>query len=283
MSENMYPKHPRSTVNRLRNRGKFTFLTDNLRVPLLIEFILTAVYDYETIHTIVNACPVVHVSFSPSSDDPFPAVLPMMGVVGSFASPSASLSEGPLDLYLHGSASSRLMRLPSNTDATAEGLPLTIAATHFDGVVLALSPFHHSLNYRSAVLNGYAVQVTEEKEKLYAMELMTNNMVPERWQNSRSEPLKSELQSTAILRVAIETASAKIRVGGPNEDRKDEKDENIRGKIWTGIVPAWTAFGEPVPADTNRVSLPQHVKEYVSKGNTDGKRKANEAVRAKTK
>ena len=253
-------------------------------MSLLIYYTSIAAYDYGTIHAIVNACPILHVSFTPSSDDPFPAILPMIGAMGSFTSPSASPSEGPLDLYLHGYVSSRLMKLPGNPDvATEEGLPVAIAASHFDGVVLALSPFHHSLNYRSAVLHGYALQVTDEQEKLYGMELITNTMVPERWENSRSQPLKTEMQSTSILKVSIQTASAKIRVGGPSEDRKDEKDENVRGKIWTGVVPAWTAFGEPVPADANRVSLPPHVKDFVSVGNKDGERTAKEAIEAQKK
>ena len=208
----------------------------------------------------------------------------MIGAMGSFASPSTSLTDGPLDLYLHGYVSSRLMRLPSKPEVTAEeGLPIAIAASHFDGVVLALSPFHHSLNYRSVVLHGYATQVTDEQEKLYGMELITNTMVPKRWENSRSQPLKTEMQSTSILKVTIQTASAKVRVGGPSEDRKDEKDENIRGKIWTGVVPVWTAYGEPVAADANRVSLPQHVKDFVSVGNTDGEKMAKEAVLAQKK
>lgn len=94
--------------------------------------------------------PVLHVSFpTPDPEDPFPAMIPMLGFMGSFTNPTASLSE-PLDLYLHGYISSRLMRL--GTDGNGEeGLPLTIAATHLDGLVLALTPNHHSYNYRSSM------------------------------------------------------------------------------------------------------------------------------------
>ena len=245
--------------------------------------IFTAAYDYETIHGIVNTCPIVHVSFTPSPDDSFPAILPMLGAMGSFESPQASLSDAPLNLYLHGYVSSRLMRLPSSSEATEDGLPICIAASHFDGIVLALSPFHHSLNYRSAVLHGYATLVASEPEKLYAMELITNNMVPKRWDNCRAQPLKTEMQSTSILKVTIVSASAKVRVGGANEDRKDEKDENVRGKFWTGVIPAWTAFGEPVPAEANRVAAPEHITDFVATGNKDGERKAKEAVKAQNK
>lgn len=90
----------------------------------------------------------------------------MLGFMGSFSNHTASLSEEGLDLYLHGYVSSRIMKLSS----TEEGLPLTIAATHFDGLVLALTPNNHSYNYRSAILHGYAKPLTdtgeEVKEKL---------------------------------------------------------------------------------------------------------------------
>src|SRR6266536_1098321 len=122
-------------------------------------------YDYQTIHAIVNTTPVLHVSFStPDASDPFPATLPMLGFMGSHSNPTASVSE-PLDLYLHGYISSRLMRL-STAPGEEEGLPLTIAATHLDGLVLALTPNHHSYNYRSTVLHGFGTPVTDVEEKL---------------------------------------------------------------------------------------------------------------------
>lgn len=88
----------------------------------------------------------------------------MLGFMGSFSNPTASLSEDGLDIYLHGYVSSRIMKLSS----TEEGLPVTIAATHFDGLVLALTPNSHSYNYRSAILHGYAIPLTDEEvdEKL---------------------------------------------------------------------------------------------------------------------
>lgn len=97
----------------------------------------------------------------------------MLGFMGSFTSPTSTLSS-PLDLYLHGYVSSRLMRLGAAGEV--EGFPLTIAATHMDGLVLALTPNHHSYNYRSAVLHGYATPVTDVEEKLWAMEKITNNV-----------------------------------------------------------------------------------------------------------
>jgi nitroimidazol reductase NimA-like FMN-containing flavoprotein (pyridoxamine 5'-phosphate oxidase superfamily) len=202
-------------------------------------------YDYETIHSIVNTVPVVHVSFpTPDPEDPFPAMLPMLGFMGSFSNPSASLSE-PLDLYLHGYISSRIMRLsnPSSSAINPEeaGLPVTIAATHLDGLVLALTPNHHSYNYRSSILHGYATPVEDIDEKLWVMERITNSVVEDRWTHSRIPPTKTEMTSTQILKVRIVDASAKVRSGGPGDDKEDLKDEELRKRVWNGVVPTWTA------------------------------------------
>ena len=105
-----------------------------------------------------------------------------------------------------------------------------------DGLVLALAPFHNSCNYRSAIAYGRATLVTDEAEKLYAMTKITDNMLPGRWDKSRSPPTPAELKSTSILKVRVESASAKVRTGGPSDDRKDLKDEALREGTWTGVV-----------------------------------------------
>lgn len=203
---------------------------------------LIGTYDYSTIHTIVNSSLVCHVSFPPSTDDPFPAILPMIGVMGNFSNPSAPLSS-PLDLYLHGYVSSRLMKTASSSTSTSnedgegeEGLPVSIAATIVDGIILALTPNNHSYNYRSSILHGYATTLTSIEEKLYALELITNNIVGGRWENSRVPPDKTEMTSTQILKVRIVSASAKVRRGGVHDERKDLKREDVRGRVWTGVV-----------------------------------------------
>jgi len=203
-------------------------------------------YDFETIHTIVNTCPVFHVSFpTPDPSDPFPAMIPMLGFMDS--DPNASLAE-PLDLYLHGYISSRLMHLSGTSSSDEEGLPLTIAATHLDGLVLALTPNHHSYNYRSAILHGFASPVTDADEKIWAMEKITNGVIDHRWENTRVPPTKTEITSTQILKVRIVDASAKVRSGWPSDDRADMKNEELRAKIWVGVVPAWITYGAPVPS-----------------------------------
>lgn len=148
---------------------------------------LVANYDSHTIHSIVNSTKVLHVAFNPSdaAEGPFPVVLPMIGQMGSFQYPSSDLHD-PLDCYLHGSVTARIMRLASSDGG--EGLPVSIAATITDGLVLSLTPFSHSYNYRSVVLFGYAKPVTEVEEKLWAMELITNAVVPGRWENTRIPP-----------------------------------------------------------------------------------------------
>ena len=210
----------------------------------------------------------------------------MLGALGSFTNPSMPLDSGPLDLYLHGSSVARLMRLSDSTkneDIAPDGIPLAVAATHIDGFVLALSAFHHSANYRSAVVHGYGALVTDPDERLYAMELITDSIVPGRWENTRLPPFKSELTATGILKVRIESASAKVRTGGAAEDRKDLKDEEMLGKVWSGVVPCWTQIGEPVPAETNRLEVPGYVRGWVEESNARGRAYAEEAVEEQVK
>ncbi|EPE34138.1 FMN-binding split barrel [Glarea lozoyensis ATCC 20868] len=257
MGDAEYPKVPRSTINRYRPRGK---------------------YDYQTIHSIVNSVPVVHVSFAtPDPEDPFPAALPMIGFLASFENQSASLDDA-LDLYLHGYVSSRLMKM-GKEGQDEEGLPITVAATHFDGIVLALTPNSHSYNYRSAILHGYATPVTEVDEKLWAMEKITNSVVSDRWDNTRVPPNKTEMTSTQILRIRIVSASAKIRAGQPHDERKDMKDEEMRKRVWTGVVPTWTSYGEPQAGPDNLAgTVPEYVKSFVKKANENGQKRAHEAM-----
>jgi len=216
-------------------------------------------YDLETIHSIVNESNVVHVSFNPTPEDPFPVILPMIGVMGSYEYPSSSIGE-PQDCYLHGWVSARMMRTAKESE---KGLPVCLAATKVDGLVLASSSFNHSYNYRSVMLQGYAKFVEDIDEKLYAMKIITNSVVPERYENTRP-PDSAEITSTGILRVTIETGSGKIHTGDVNDDQKDLKRAEVTEKIWTGVIPVYEILGTPIPAATNKVeSVPEHVENYV--------------------
>lgn len=173
----------------------------------------------------------------------------MLGCTGSFTSPASDPLSTPQDLYIHGYVSGRIFKQSKET--ADQGLPVTVAATFLDGLVLALAPFHNSCNYRSAIAYGYATLVTDEAEALYAMERITDNIIPGRWAKSRNPPTKAELSSTSILKVRIESASAKVRDGGPSEDRADLKDKALVDATWTGVVPYWGTWGQPVEGKEN--------------------------------
>jgi uncharacterized protein len=181
---------------------------------------------------------------------------------------------GPRSIYLHGHASARLFQLGK------EGrLPITVAASSIQGIVLALAPFHNSCNYSSAVVQGYASIVTSESERLYALTRITDNLVPERWENGRKQPTNAELTSTSVLKVDIESASAKVRVGGPSDDRADLKNDQLVQQTWTGVIPTWTTIGEPVPSSYNKLArLPGYLKAFVEEGNEQAKTTAVEAI-----
>lgn len=250
-----YPKKPQNTVKRYNDRGT---------------------YELGPIHSIINASPVLHVSFGPSPEDAFPAILPMIGVMASYEYPSSGIDE-PLDCYLHGYVSSRLMRLARGSE---KGVPVCIAATKVDGLVLSLTPNSHSYNYRSAVLQGYAKPVDDVREKVWAMEQITNKVLAKRWQNTRTPPDNVEMTSTMILRVTIETGSGKIRHGEPHDEAKDLDRESVTSAVWTGVVPVYETFGEPVPSATNKVKeLPAYIHSYVSETTASNKQQALDAVK----
>ena len=208
-------------------------------------------------------------------------ILPMIGQTGSFQRPSADLGDVQ-DLYLHGYVSSRIMRLSresSDGGGEEKGLPITVAASHVDGLVLALTPNAHSYvglpiscmlsklirrvqNYRSAVLFGHASLVTDVDEKLFAMELITNSVVPQRWPNTRVPPNGAEMSSTSVLKVTIANGSAKIRQGLPHDEKYDIQDENVLDRVWTGVVPVYPTLGELVPGPYNRVERPGYLTEF---------------------
>ncbi|KAH6887685.1 hypothetical protein B0T10DRAFT_539035 [Thelonectria olida] len=234
-----------------------------------------AVYALETIHRIVNTCQILHVSFT-TTTQPFPVTLPMIGQMGSYDRPSADLGD-PLDIYLHGYVSSRLMntcRGSTNDEANGdnnEGMPVCIAASHVDGLVLALASYSHNYNYRSTVLYGYATPVKDEEEKLYAMELITNSVVPDRWRHTRQPITNAEIQSTGILKVRISSGSAKISAGQATDDKTDMSNEAMLDSTWTGVLPIYSTMGEPVPSSYNRVKLPTYVSEFAGDYNADNK------------
>lgn len=184
-----------------------------------------AAYDQETVHSILDAGYVCHLGFV---RDGAPVVLPTLyGRIGE-------------RLYVHGSTGSRPLRMAGRAEP---GLPVCLTVTHVDGLVLARSAFHHSLNYRSVVVHGIAHQVTDPDEKRTALDALVDQVVPGRSQDSRPANGK-ELAATAVLRLDLGEVSAKLRTGGPNDEPED-----LGLPHWTGVVPLHKGYGTPVPAD----------------------------------
>jgi uncharacterized protein len=182
-------------------------------------------YDRATIDAILDEALICHVGFV---FDEQPYVIPTLHArVGD-------------TLYLHGSAASRTLR------HLAGGARVCVTATLLDGLVLARSVFHHSMNYRSVVLLGTATLVPDE-EKRDALHALTEQLAPGRWDEAR-QPTAKELKGTSILRLQIDEASAKIRSGPPSDDPEDEELP-----VWAGVVPVHLAAA-PSEYDWKRVS-----------------------------
>ncbi|KAH6610607.1 hypothetical protein Trco_000627 [Trichoderma cornu-damae] len=243
-----------------------------------------AIYALETIHRFVNSSQLLNVSFN-TPNSPFPVTLPMIGQMGSFDRPSADIGD-PLDLYLHGYVSSRMMNVARAAEKEGgdgkegdEGLPVCIAASRVDALILATSAFNHSYNYRSVVLFGHATLVEDDEEKTYAMELITNGVVPDRWRTSRQPPTKAEMQSTSVLRVKISAGSAKVRDGGVSEDRHDLQNAEAQNSVWTGVLPVFSSIGEPLPTTYNKVEVPANVANFIRDYNKENQEYALAAAK----
>lgn len=115
------------------------------------------------------------------------------------------------------------------------------------------------------------------------MELLTNSVVPNRWANTRVPPDGAEMSSTVILKVKVVNGSGKIRDGGVSDERKDKDNEEITSRVWTGVVPVWQTYGEPVPSPSNRVKeVPEHIKSYVTSTNEQNRAYATNAVKGES-
>jgi nitroimidazol reductase NimA-like FMN-containing flavoprotein (pyridoxamine 5'-phosphate oxidase superfamily)/ribosomal protein S18 acetylase RimI-like enzyme len=156
-------------------------------------------------------------------------------------------------LYIHGSAASRMLK-------AATGTEISVTATILDGVVLARSAFHHSLNYRSVVLIGRATEVEDDGEKLAAMRALVEHVVPDRWSHVRP-PSPKEMLATTILRIRIDEASAKVRTGGPVDD-----EEDYALSVWAGAIPLRIEPKPPIADErlAPGTPLPLHVAAYAT-------------------
>ncbi len=176
-------------------------------------------FDRETVNKILDEAIVCHVGFTVENQ---PFVIP------------TGFARSGETLLIHGSAASRMMRNLS------EGIDVCVTVTLIDGLVLARSAFHHSVNYRSVVIFGNAELIEDEAEKNEALRLFTEHIIPNRWNEIR-EPNAKELKSTTVLKLPITEASAKIRTGDPVDDPEDH-DLNV----WAGVIPLKMIAEKPI-------------------------------------
>ncbi|GAA3817248.1 pyridoxamine 5'-phosphate oxidase family protein [Streptomyces chiangmaiensis] len=182
-----------------------------------------ASYDKELVHAILDEGYVCHLGFV---RDGAPVVLPTLyGRIGEC-------------LYVHGSTGSRPLRMTGEADP---GLAVCLTVTHVDGLVLARSAFHHSINYRSVVVHGIAHEVDDPEEKRIALDALVDHVLPGRSQDSRPAN-KKELAATAVIRLDLDEVSAKVRTGGITDEPED-----LALPHWAGVVPVRAEYGAPVP------------------------------------
>ncbi len=196
-------------------------------------------FERETIEAILDEGLIAHAGFVEGGQ---PFVLPMI------------YGRDRDVLYLHGAAGGRHLR------ALAGGRPICVTVTIADGLVLARSAFHHSMNYRCVVVLGRAKKIEDEAEKLRALELISEHVLPRRWQEAR-KPNKAEMKQTLVVSLPLLECSAKVRTGPP----LDEEDDYSL-PIWAGVVPMTTAFGAPL-ADGRLaagVRVPKSLEEKIS-------------------
>jgi uncharacterized protein len=176
-------------------------------------------YDRQTIYRILDAGMLCQIGFL---FDGAPVVIPTL------------YWRARAYLYFHGSNSSRMLR-------SIEGNEICFSMTHLDGLVLTRSAFHHSANYRSVTVFGRPTRVRAQKDKVVQLRHFTDRLIPDRWDALR--PIKQkEIQATTILRLPIKEYSAKVRDGGPKEDRKD-----LLWPVWSGVIPLGVEVGVPRP------------------------------------
>ncbi|MGB8010356.1 MAG: pyridoxamine 5'-phosphate oxidase family protein [Terriglobales bacterium] len=197
-----------------------------------------AVYDRDTINQILDEAFVCHVGFTADSQ---PYVIP------------TSYGRDGDTLYIHGSAASRMLR---NLD---QGVPVCVTVTLLDGLVLARSVFNHSMNYRSVVLLGTATLIDDPAEKLAALRVLSEHILPNRWDDSRP-PNEKELKATSVLRLPINEFSAKVRVGPPVDD-----EEDYAFPTWAGVIPLELTPAAAIPDDRCNQELPAYLKNYSRK------------------
>lgn len=194
-------------------------------------------YDKATIYPIVDAALICHVGLVQDGE---PVVIPTLH------------ARRDDEILLHGATTSRLIQY------AAAGHPLCLTMTLVDGLVLARSVFHHSINYRSAVLFGSG-QLVPDDQKLEYLAHFTEKLLPGRWDDVRA-PNAAEFKATAVVAVTIESASAKVRTGPPKDD-----EEDYALPVWAGVLPTRQVFGDLVadPQLREGIAVPEYLRAYM--------------------
>lgn len=194
-------------------------------------------YDRETVHAIIDEALVCHVAFA---IDGTPTVIPTL---------HARIGD---ELLLHGAKTSRMLQ------HIAEGNPVSVAMTLLDGIVLARSVFHHSMNYRSVVIHGSGRLLDSEAEKLSALEAFAEHIARGRWADART-PTRKELKATTVVSIPIDIAAAKIRTGPPMDD-----EEDYALPVWAGVLPLSLRAGTAIPDPRldGKVEVPAYVRKW---------------------
>jgi nitroimidazol reductase NimA-like FMN-containing flavoprotein (pyridoxamine 5'-phosphate oxidase superfamily) len=194
-------------------------------------------FDRETVYGILDEGFICHVGFAPEGQ---PFVIP------------TGYARVEDNLYIHGSQASRMLRTLSG------GLDACVTVTIVDGLVLARSAFHHSMNYRSVVILGRATLVEDPDEKITALIALSEHIIRGRWADVR-EPNEQEMRATTVLSMQLEEVSAKIRTGPPLDD-----EEDYALPVWAGVVPLKLEAGEPIkdPRLPEGIEIPDYARNY---------------------
>ena len=198
-------------------------------------------YDRDEVYAVLDAGFICHVGFAVEGQP--------------YVVPTSYWRKDDL-VYFHGSAASRMLRTLSG------GVQVCLTATQLDGLVLARSGFHHSINYRSVMVLGNAALVSDNDEKATAFKDFVDYVLPGRWPEIRL-PDEQEMKATSVLRLAIEEASVKIRKGDPKDDAPD-----INMDVWAGVIPLHTIAGDPIPSKDLRkgIAVPEYARDYRARG-----------------
>lgn len=195
------------------------------------------VYDRETAYKILDEGFICHIGFVAEGQ---PFVIP------------TGYGRKDENLYIHGSAASRMLR------QLDRGVPVCLTVTLLDGLVLARSVFNHSMNYRSVVVLGTATLVSDPAEKLEALRVLSEHIISGRWDDTR-QPNEKELKATSVLRLPIEEFSCKVRTGPPMDD-----EEDYSFPTWAGVIPLEVKSGVPIEDTRGAVEhkVPAYAAEY---------------------